>query len=64
MFELIKYRFDLFIKHRWLKTIDKACNKYNKLSAKARHQAAIINALIKRYNELYGENLRGNSDAQ
>lgn len=31
MGELLKRSFELFVKERWLKTIDKETDKYNKL---------------------------------
>lgn len=58
MRKLLKQNFDLFIKKRWLKTIDKECDKYIKLTKKSNRQLHIVNALLKRYQELYGEDLR------
>ena len=62
--DLLKESFDLSIKMRWVKAIDKELNKYNrinkkrtKLSNELRKQKYIIDAMIKRYNEIYGEDL-------
>lgn len=62
---LLKESFDLFVKKRWLKAINKEVNKYNrinrkhtKVSGKLRKQQYILDAMIKRYNEIYGEDLR------
>ena len=57
MKELFKESFELFCKGRWLKAIDKECDKYSKLKAKLIRQQYIVNALVERYKELYGEDL-------
>ena len=56
--ELLKQRFDLFVKMRWLKTINKETDKYKKLEEKSNRQLYVLNALLKRYHEIYGEDLR------
>lgn len=61
MKDLLKKSFELFCKNNWLKTIDKECNKYNKLKSKLNRQQYVINALVKSYIELYGEDLRNNN---
>ena len=53
MIKLIRAWFDLWCRERWLKYIDKACDKYNKLEAKAKRQAYVVHALFDRYKELY-----------
>ena len=58
MTELLKRSFDLFVKKRWLKTIDKECDKYNKIKGKLYRQQYVVNALIKEYKKIYGEDLR------
>lgn len=58
MMELLKRRFDLFVKMRWLKTIDKETDKYKKLTEKSNRQLYVLNALLKAYHEKYGEDLR------
>ena len=56
--ELLKQRFDLFVKMRWLKTINKETDKYKKLEEKSNRQLYVLNTLLKRYHEIYGEDLR------
>ena len=58
MKELLKQRFELFVKMRWLKTISKETDKYKKLQEKTNRQLYVVNELIKVYREKYGENLR------
>lgn len=58
MAELLKRTFELFVKKRWLKTIDKECDKYNKIKSKLLRQQYVVNALLKRYKEIYNEDLR------
>lgn len=62
MKKLLKESFELFCKKNWLRTIDKECDKYNKLKSKLNQQQYVVNALIKRYKELYSEDLRNNND--
>lgn len=57
MGELLKRSFELFVKKRWLKTIDKECDKYNKIKSKLSRQQYVVNALLERYKEIYGEDL-------
>ena len=58
MGELIKQSFELFVKYRWLKTIDKECDKYNKIKSKLFRQQYVVIALLERYKEIYGEDTR------
>ena len=53
MKNLIKRSFDVWVKMRWLKMIDKETDKYNKIEAKRKRQAYVVHSLWKRYNELY-----------
>lgn len=55
---LLKKSFELFVKMRWLKTINKETDKYKKLTEKSNRQLYVVNALLKRYHEIYGEDLR------
>ena len=55
--ELLKRSADLFVKMRWLKTINKETDKYKKLEEKSNRQLYVLNALLKRYHEIYGEDL-------
>ena len=58
MAELLKQSFELFVKKRWLKTIDKACDKYNKIKSKSSRQQYVVNSLLAEYKKIYGEDLR------
>ena len=53
MKNLLKQSFDLWVKMRWLKIIDKETDKYNKIEAKRKRQAHIVHSLWKRYKEIY-----------
>ena len=55
---LIKEWFDLWVKMRWLKTIDKETEKFKKLNAKTNRQLHVVNSLVKRYREIYDVDLR------
>ena len=58
MAELLKQSFELFVKKRWLKTIDKECDKYNKIKSKLSRQQYVVNSLLAEYKKNYGEDLR------
>lgn len=58
MAKLLKQSFELFVKKRWLKIIDKECNKYNKLKSKLFRQQYVVNSLLAEYKKIYGEDLR------
>lgn len=58
MAELLKQTFELFVKKRWLKTIDKECDKYNKIKSKLFRQQYVVNSLLAEYKKIYGEDLR------
>ena len=58
MRELLKRSFGLFVKQRWLKTIDKECDKYNKIKSKLFRQQYVVNSLLTEYKKIYGEDLR------
>lgn len=58
---LLKKRFELFVKMRWLKTINKETDKYKKLEEKSNRQLYVVNALLKEYYKKYGEDLRKTS---
>lgn len=58
MIELMKQRFELFVKMRWLKTIEKETDKYSKLKSKLSRQQHVVNALLAEYSNKYGESLR------
>jgi hypothetical protein len=58
MRELLKKRFELFVKMRWLKRISKETEKYKKLKEKTNRQLYVLNELLKEYQNIYDENLR------
>ena len=58
MAELLKRSFELFVKKRWLKIIDKECNKYNKIKSKLYRQQYVVKSLLAEYKKKYGEDLR------
>lgn len=58
MAELLKRSFELFVKKRWLKTIDKETDKYNRIKSKLFRQQYVVNALLAEYKKIYGEDLR------
>ena len=53
MKKILKERFDLWIKMRWLKAINKEVDKYNKISNKAKRQSYVVHSMWQRFNELY-----------
>lgn len=55
--ELLKLTFEYWIEKRWLKEIDRAIDRYRKAQRKSNREYHVMNALIKRYNELYDQNL-------
>lgn len=58
MRELLKRSFDLWVKKRWLKTIEKQTDKCKKLSQKLFRQKYVLNSLLDEYMKIYGECLR------
>ena len=58
MIELLKRSFELSAKMRWLKTIDKEVDKYNKIKSKLYRQQHVVNSLLAEYKKIYGEDLR------
>lgn len=58
MAELLKQSFELFVRNRRLKTIDKECEKYNQIKSKLFRQQYVVNSLLSEYNKIYGEDLR------
>jgi hypothetical protein len=58
--ELIKQSFELSVKKRWLKEIDRAVDRYKKAYAKATREHYVMNKLIEEYKKIYGEDLRKN----
>ena len=58
MRELLKQSFELVVKNGWLKTIDKECDKYDKIKRKLFRQQYVVNSLLAEYKKKYGEDLR------
>jgi hypothetical protein len=58
--ELMKRSFDLWVKKRWLKEIDRAIDKYKKTYAKATREHYVMKKLIEEYKKIYGEDLHKN----
>lgn len=59
---LIKNSFELSVKMRWLKTISKETDKYNKIKEQLDRQRYVVNSLLEEYREIYGEDLRKEKD--
>ena len=55
---MLKRSHEIFVKTRWLKMINKEIDKYRKLYEKAQQQHFIMNAVVKEYEEKFGEVLR------
>ena len=55
---LIKKSFELPVKMRWLKTISKEIDKYNKIKERLDRQRYVVNSLLEEYRKIYGEDLR------
>lgn len=58
MIELIKKTFDLWNRTHWLRCISRECDRYFASVEKSNQQRYIVNGLIDRYNEIWGEDLR------
>jgi hypothetical protein len=55
--DLLKRSFELWVKKRWLKEIDRAVESYKKAQAKAKREYYVMNKLIEEYNKLYSNTL-------
>lgn len=53
MIDLIGEWFELLARQNWLRCINRAADKYNRLNQKANTQAYVVHKLVERYNELY-----------
>lgn len=58
MTDLIKRFIALWVKNHKIKYMDKQCDKYFKIKTKLDAQQHLVNELIDRFEEEYGENLR------
>lgn len=61
--DLLKRSFELWVKKRWLKEIDRAVESYKKAQAKAKREYYVMNKLIEEYNKLYSDNLERKQDS-
>lgn len=53
MIKILSESLELSVKKNWLKHINRAVDKYNKLNQKANVQSYVVRKLLDRYNELY-----------
>lgn len=56
--KLLREIFELSCRTRWIRTINKECDKYNKIKNKLSCQQYVINSLLEEYKKKYGEDLR------
>ena len=59
---LIKKSFELSAKMRWLKTMRKEIDKYNKIKDRLDRQRYVVNSLLEEYRTIYGADMRGNNN--
>ena len=62
--EMIKKSFDLWVKMRWLKTIDKEAKKRRKYFFKFKRQEYVVNKLVEEYNNLYADSKLKSEDTE
>lgn len=62
--DLIKKSFALWVKMRWLKTIDKEVKKRRKYFFKYKRQEYVVNKLVEEYNALYADGLKKSEDTE
>jgi hypothetical protein len=55
MKELLKRRFEIWLKMRWLKTINKEIKKRRKYLFKYKKQEYVVNKLVEEYNNTYAD---------
>lgn len=53
MIGLIREWLEFWVKRNWLKHINRAIDKHNRLDRETKAQAYVVHELLKRYNELY-----------
>ena len=56
--KLLKQSFELTVRTRWLKTIDKEVDKRNKLKIKLDTSQYIIDELVKEYEKKYNDKIK------
>ena len=64
MRKLLKQRFELWIKMRWLKTIDKEIKKRRKYLFKYKKQEYVVSKLVEEYNNLYADSKQKSEDKE
>jgi transcription initiation factor TFIIIB Brf1 subunit/transcription initiation factor TFIIB len=62
LIRLLKESFELSVKMRWLKNIEKESDKYTKIKSKLTRQQHCVNALLEEYKKRYSEDLRRGKD--
>ena len=55
MKELLKRRFELWVKMRWLKSIHKEVDKRNRFYEKYKRSEYVVSELVKEYQSRYGD---------
>lgn len=64
MRKLLKQTFELWVKMRWLKTIDKEIGKRRKYFFKYKRQEYVVNKLVEEYNNLYADSKLKSEDTE
>jgi hypothetical protein len=59
MRDLLKRRFEAFVRMRWIKEIEKSTDEYKIAFRKCERKRYVLYALVKAYKEKYGEDLMG-----
>lgn len=53
--EKIVAAFEILVKERWIKYIDKEAEKLNRMTRKAKRQAYVVCRMVDEYNKIYPE---------
>ena len=64
MKELLKRQFELWVKMRWLKIIDKEIKKRRKYFFKYKRKEYVVNKLVEEYNNLYADSKIKSEDTE
>ena len=64
MKKLLKQTFELLVRKRWLKTIDKEINKMQKYKTKYNVQRYVIDHLVAEYNKRYTDSKIKSEDTE
>lgn len=62
MRELFKKTFDLWVRTRWLKEIDKATKQYQNAKSKAEIKRYVLCKLLDAYRQKYNVDLKGDKN--